>query len=76
MALIYTRVSSDEQAREGLSLDTQIAECRRFVAQNGWIIGTEYQDVMAGTKDFRPAYQSLLTEARTLSTVPRKWLRG
>jgi DNA invertase Pin-like site-specific DNA recombinase len=66
-ALIYTRVSSDEQAREGLSLDAQIAKCRRYAAQHGWIIGTEYQDVMAGTKDYRPAYQNLLTEARTLS---------
>jgi site-specific DNA recombinase len=66
-ALIYTRVSSDEQAREGLSLDAQIAECRRYAAQHGWIMGTEYQDVMGGTKDYRPAYQSLLTESRTLS---------
>ena len=33
IALIYTRVSSDEQAREGVSLDAQLAACREYVAR-------------------------------------------
>ena len=48
-ALIYTRVSSDEQAREGISLDAQLAECRRYAVAHGWDLGDEYQDVMTGT---------------------------
>ncbi len=32
-ALIHTRESSDEQAREGLSLDAQFAACRRSAAR-------------------------------------------
>src|SRR5829696_7162383 len=47
-ALIYTRVSSEEQAREGVTLDAQLAECRRYAAQHGWLLGGEYQDVMSG----------------------------
>ena len=64
-ALIYTRVSTEDQAREGVSLDAQLAECRRYAAQQpGWVLGTEYQDVLSGKRDHRPQYQALLAEAR------------
>jgi site-specific DNA recombinase len=66
VALLYTRVSSDEQAREGLSLDAQLTECRRYAAQQGWVIGGEYQDVLTGTRDDRPQYQRLLSAVRAL----------
>jgi site-specific DNA recombinase len=65
-ALIYTRVSKDEMAREGVSLDAQADECRRYVATRGWSLGTEYKDVMRGTRDDRPQYQALLSEVRRL----------
>ena len=52
-ALIYTRVSQDEMARDGLSLITQVTNCRRYAAQRQWIIGTEYQDILRGTRDDR-----------------------
>src|SRR5438045_9390471 len=65
-ALIYTRVSSDEQAREGVSLDAQLAACRDYAARQGWVIGGEFTDVMSGTRDDRPEYQALLGEARRL----------
>jgi DNA invertase Pin-like site-specific DNA recombinase len=65
-ALIYTRVSSEEQAREGVSLDAQLTESRRYAAQHGWLLGPEFQDVLSGKRDDRPAYQALLTEVRRL----------
>src|SRR3954454_1416584 len=66
-ALVYTRVSSDEQAREGVSLDVQLREGRQYVArQPGWVIGGEYQDVMSGSRDDRPRYQALLAQGRRL----------
>src|SRR4051794_26228179 len=65
-ALIYTRVSSDEQAREGVSLDAQLAECRRYAAQKGWVLGSEFTDVLSGTRDDRLQYQALLAEVRRL----------
>lgn len=66
IALVYTRVSSDDQAREGVSLDAQLAECRRYVAQREWMLGTEYSDVMSGKRDDRPQYQALLNDLRRL----------
>jgi site-specific DNA recombinase len=66
IALTYTRVSSEEQAREGVSLDAQLSECRRYAAQHGWVLGPEFQDVLSGKRDDRPAYQALLAEARRL----------
>ena len=49
-ALLYRRVSSDDQAREGLSLDTQRARTRRYAARLGWAIGGENADVASGLK--------------------------
>ena len=65
IALIYTRVSKDDQ-REGLSLDFQLAHCRRYAADKGWMLGREYQDVMTAKRDDRRAYQALLAEVRRL----------
>lgn len=79
-ALDYTRVSSGEQEKEGYSLPAQLADIRRYVAAREWVIGGEFTDVMRGTRDDRPRYQALLTEARRLRAegkpvvVVCKWL--
>src|SRR5437660_2026820 len=79
-ALLYTRVSGDEQEREGLSLPAQLADCRRYAAAHAWIIGAEFQDVMSGKRDDRPQYRALLAEVQRLRgdgqgvTVVVKWL--
>lgn len=78
--LLYIRVSSDDQEREGYSLPAQLADCRRYAAQQGWVIAQEYVDVLKGTRDDRPEYQAMLTEARRLSAAGQeaaivcKWL--
>lgn len=66
-ALIYTRVSTDEQADDGVSLTAQVAECRRYVKRQGWIFGDEMQDVETGRRDDRPDYQRLLRTVRGLA---------
>ena len=71
MALIYTRVSSDDQAREGVSLDAQLAACRRYAVEKGWVIGREYQDVLSGKRDDRREYQALLADIRRLRAEGR-----
>lgn len=43
-ALIYSRVSTDEQAEEGLSIDTQINRCRRWAEDNDASIVGIYKD--------------------------------
>jgi site-specific DNA recombinase len=65
-ALLYLRVSSDDQAREGTSLDAQLSECRRYVLKHEWAIDGEFTDVMSGTRDDRPQYQALLGRVRQL----------
>ncbi|HEV2124632.1 MAG TPA: recombinase family protein, partial [Chloroflexota bacterium] len=65
-ALLYRRVSSDEQAREGVSLDAQHAEVWRYAAERQWVIAGEYQDVLKGTRDDRPDYQRLLSDVRRM----------
>jgi DNA invertase Pin-like site-specific DNA recombinase len=70
-ALIYTRVSTDEQACQGYSLDAQLAEARRYAARQQWIIGSEFQDILSGRRDDRPQYQALLAEVRRLRTEGR-----
>ena len=71
-ALIYTRVSSEDQRREGMSLDAQLADCRRYAARQGWMIGGEFQDVMSGKRDDRPHYQALLDKVRRLRADGRR----
>src|SRR5215211_4573242 len=70
-ALIYTRVSSEDQAREGISLDAQLRECRHYAARMGWTIGPEFTDVMSGTRDDRPQYQRLMAEVRMMRSEGR-----
>src|SRR5919198_1473716 len=70
-ALIYTRVSTEDQAREGVSLDAQLSECRRYAARPGWVLGDEYQDILSGKRDDRPQYQALLAEVRRLRAEGR-----
>ena len=36
-------VSGEEQASEGVSLDAQLTECRRYAAQHGWMLGQEFR---------------------------------
>src|SRR4051794_26516840 len=66
VAVTYRRVSSDRQEREGTSLEAQQQDCRQYVRQRGWRLGTEYMDVMSGQRDDRPGYRALLDEVRRL----------
>jgi DNA invertase Pin-like site-specific DNA recombinase len=60
-ALIYCRVSTEEQAQEGYSLDAQEKFCRQFAQNNGYDICSVYRDEgKSGTKLDRPALQDLL----------------
>jgi len=65
-ALLYRRVSSAHQAQEGLSLDTQQGALREYAAGKGFVIHREYEDVLSGKRDDRPAYQAMLADARRL----------
>ena len=61
---IYSRVSTEEQAREGLSVDAQIDKCKAFCEARDWKIFKIYKDAgySAGTLN-RPALELLLRDA-------------
>lgn len=62
---IYARVSTEEQAREGLSVDAQIEKCKAFCLARDWEVFKVYRDAgfSAGTLD-RPALELLLRDAQ------------
>jgi site-specific DNA recombinase len=61
---IYSRVSTDEQAKEGLSVEAQVDKCKSYCDARGWEVYQIYKDpgFSAGNMD-RPALQELLTDA-------------
>lgn len=61
---IYSRVSTEEQAKEGLSVEAQIDKCKNFCNARDWGIFKVYKDAgfSAGTMN-RPALELLLRDA-------------
>ena len=65
-AVIYARVSSEEQADRGLSVPTQVKICREFIKRNGWVYVREYIDEgISGLKAYnRPSFIEMLSDAQ------------
>jgi DNA invertase Pin-like site-specific DNA recombinase len=60
---IYTRVSTEDQAKEGFSLDAQIERLRSYCEARGWSIYKEYVDDGYSGRDVkRPAYAAMMQE--------------
>ncbi|MCY3505333.1 MAG: recombinase family protein [Chloroflexi bacterium] len=47
-AIIYSRVSTDAQERDGTSLDTQERACAEFAAERGWQVVRRIRDAGSG----------------------------
>src|SRR3989339_1803509 len=62
---IYTRVSTEDQVREGYSLEVQREYLLNYAKQQGYEVFEVYSDegISAGTTD-RPALQKLLKDAK------------
>jgi site-specific DNA recombinase len=61
---IYARVSSQEQAAEGVSIEAQVAALRAYARSQGWEVIDEYIDGgYSGGTDERPALKRLLIDA-------------
>jgi site-specific DNA recombinase len=64
-ALIYCRVSTEEQAEQGYSLDAQEKFCRDFAQNNGYEIAGVFRDEgRTGTNLDRPALKDLLANCQ------------
>jgi site-specific DNA recombinase len=62
-AAIYTRVSTEDQAKEGFSLSAQMEKLRAYCTARGWQIAGEYvDDGYSGRKTRRPAYSKMMEE--------------
>ncbi len=60
---IYTRVSTEDQAREGYSLAAQLKRLRAYADAQGWVVAGEYVDDGYSGRDVkRPAYQRMMAE--------------
>jgi len=62
-AAIYTRVSTEDQAKEGFSLDAQLDKLRSYCKARDWTIAEEYiDDGYSGRNIKRPEYTKMMTE--------------
>ena len=62
-AAIYTRVSTEDQAKEGFSLDAQLDKLKSYCKARDWVVGGEYiDDGHSGRTIKRPAYSKMMEE--------------
>lgn len=67
---IYTRVSTEDQAKEGFSLAAQEERLRAYCRARGWeIAGTYRDDGHSGRNIRRPAYQKMMEERDLWDTI-------
>src|SRR6266540_1199480 len=60
---IYTRVSTEDQAKEGFSLDAQRERLQAYCLARDWAVAATYiDDGHSGRNTKRPAYQRMMTE--------------
>ncbi len=58
-AIVYVRVSTDAQERDGTSLDTQERACLQFAREQGWHVVEVIRDAASGFTLDRPGIEAL-----------------
>ncbi|HUR61254.1 MAG TPA: recombinase family protein [Candidatus Thermoplasmatota archaeon] len=67
---LYTRVSTEDQAKEGFSLDAQLDRLRFYAKAQGWQVAGEYVDEgHSGRTPKRPQYQRMMEERASWDVV-------
>jgi len=66
-AIVYSRVSTDAQERDGTSLDTQESASEGYVESNGWMLLESIKDTASGSSLDRPGIERLRTLLRQAS---------
>jgi DNA invertase Pin-like site-specific DNA recombinase len=64
-AIIYTRVSTDEQAEKGYSLAEQESRLRKYCLDNWYTVAGHYTDDHSAKTFNRPAFQRMLDDVRS-----------
>ena len=77
LAVSYLRVSTEDQAREGFSLDAQRARIRAYCAARGYGLVREFvDDGYSGRTTKRPAFQAMTAGLRDGLTVDGRVVRA
>ncbi|MES2154777.1 MAG: recombinase family protein [bacterium] len=67
---LYTRVSTEDQAKEGFSLDAQLDRLRFYAKAQGWDVAGEYIDEgHSGRTTKRPQYMRMMEERGKWDTL-------
>ncbi len=67
---VYTRVSTEDQAKEGFSLDAQRERLEAYCKARGWAVAQGYvDDGHSGRDTKRPAYTRMMTERDAWDTL-------
>lgn len=67
---LYTRVSTEDQAKEGFSLDAQLERLRYYAKAQGWAVAGEYVDEgHSGRTTKRPQYTRMMAEIPAWDTL-------
>ena len=67
---LYTRVSTEDQAKEGFSLDAQLDRLRFYAKAQGWDVAGEYIDEgHSGRTTKRPQYARMMEEKARWDTL-------
>src|SRR6202049_2143937 len=59
-AVIYARVSSKEQEKEGFSIPAQLKLLKEYAATNGFVVAEEYVDVETAKQTGRAAFGEMV----------------
>ncbi len=65
-AAIYCRVSTDDQEKEGTSLQTQLEACRKYCQDKGYHLVRQFSETYSGLTLERPKLNELREMVRTL----------
>ena len=55
-SIIYCRVSSDRQVREGHGLDGQELRCRAFARERGYEVVGVFRDITSGSRRVKSSF--------------------
>ena len=68
-AAVYIRVSTEDQARDGYSLDAQLKAIKRYAQQNDMIIDPQYifkdKGISGRKAEKRPAFMEMIKQAKS-----------
>ena len=69
-AVIYARVSSKKQVKEGSGLESQNSRCRLYAQARGYEVVATFTDDMTGSKVRRPGMDAMLSYLKQNRDIP------